>query len=354
MPKQFTITGTEIGEGGYATVRIGVTEDGTRVAVKTFWDDYARQAFDKELETALAIDCSIPFLPCYVGHREEPAKNQYSIAYRLALGDITAHRENLTQSNIREAVSVLLSAVSKLHQEGVVHGDIKPENILVYSIRPTAIEIGLGDIGSMCKLPSSTSKLPIRTCVEVSGTLDFMPPALRVDDANISPEAMEWVDWYGTASTILYLLQGSDSNLLSDIRKAATEVMQATTMAHARHAFEALMKATLASPKYGFGRRGGVRLYHLYPSRTRGKKFDIYVRTDGGGMKRVSFGAVGYSDYTIHKDKARRERYRSRHRNDRITDPTAPGFWSWWVLWGESTDPKKALAQTKRKFNLKE
>jgi hypothetical protein len=95
-----------------------------------------------------------------------------------------------------------------------------------------------------------------------------------------------------------------------------------------------------------------VKLYTLYHSTRPDKKFDIYVETPSGGVKKVSFGATGYEDYTIHKDKERRERYRTRHRKDRINDPTSPGFWSWWVLWGESSNIRTALAQTRKKFGL--
>lgn len=96
-----------------------------------------------------------------------------------------------------------------------------------------------------------------------------------------------------------------------------------------------------------------VQLYTLYHSTNPAKKYDIYVRTPSGGTKKVSFGAVGYEDYTIHKDKARRENYRTRHQHDRIDDPTYPGFWSWWVLWGESSNLQTALRDTLRKFHLK-
>eukprot|EP00965_Chrysotila_dentata_P105537 3485574-Pleurochrysis_carterae.AAC.1 len=44
------------------------------------------------------------------------------------------------------------------------------------------------------------------------------------------------------------------------------------------------------------------------------------------GNKTTKFGAPGYSDYTIHKDQARKERYIARHKKDLQTnDPTRAG-----------------------------
>lgn len=86
----------------------------------------------------------------------------------------------------------------------------------------------------------------------------------------------------------------------------------------------------------------------LYRSKTSGKKWDVYV-PKGNRLKKVSYGAEGMSDYTKHKDKERRERYRNRHRNDHIDDPYKAGFWSWWHLWGNTSDSKKAFAQAVRK-----
>ena len=82
------------------------------------------------------------------------------------------------------------------------------------------------------------------------------------------------------------------------------------------------------------------------------KKWQIKVATPAGGVKTVQFGARGYEDYTQHKDKSRRDNYRSRHRKDKINDPTKAGFWSWHVLWGDSTDIKKNLASAKKKYRL--
>jgi len=74
------------------------------------------------------------------------------------------------------------------------------------------------------------------------------------------------------------------------------------------------------------------------------KKWAVTVPTSSGRSKTVLFGARGYEDYTQHKDRGRWENYRSRHRHDRIDDPTSPGFWSWHVLWGESTSLQKNFA----------
>jgi len=50
-----------------------------------------------------------------------------------------------------------------------------------------------------------------------------------------------------------------------------------------------------------------------------GKHKYIAIFSNG---KHVKFGAYGMSDYTLHKDKDRRERYRARHRKDLDTrDP---------------------------------
>ena len=89
-----------------------------------------------------------------------------------------------------------------------------------------------------------------------------------------------------------------------------------------------------------------MKPFVLYKSKTQGKKWDVYVPlVNSNRLKKVSYGAAGMSDYTKHKDKERRERYRNRHKKDQIYNPYKPGFWSWWHLWGKSSDSKKAFTQ---------
>lgn len=95
------------------------------------------------------------------------------------------------------------------------------------------------------------------------------------------------------------------------------------------------------------------KLYYLYKSSNKNKKFDIYIENPKTGrIKKISFGAVGYEDYTIHKDKDRRTRYRTRHKHDKIDDPMSPGFWSYWILWGPSTNIKRNLKTALRLVDL--
>ena len=98
-------------------------------------------------------------------------------------------------------------------------------------------------------------------------------------------------------------------------------------------------------------RKSTKKLYKLYRSSLKTKKWDIYIENPTSGrIKKVSFGAKDYSDYTIHKDRERRERYKQRHKNDRINDPTSSGFWSYHVLWGKSTDINKNLRYVLNKY----
>ena len=72
--------------------------------------------------------------------------------------------------------------------------------------------------------------------------------------------------------------------------------------------------------------------YYPYKSDKPNKKY--YIITNDG--KKVYFGASGYSDFTIHKDEARKQRYLNRHRNNENWTKSGintAGWWSRWILW---------------------
>ena len=72
----------------------------------------------------------------------------------------------------------------------------------------------------------------------------------------------------------------------------------------------------------------------IQKSRRKDKKLDAVI----DGKKTISFGAAGMSDFTLHKDDDRKERYIARHqKNENWRDPKTAGFYSKHVLWNKPT-----------------
>ena len=77
--------------------------------------------------------------------------------------------------------------------------------------------------------------------------------------------------------------------------------------------------------------------YHPYKSDKPGKKY--YIVTNDN--KKVYFGQASASDFTIHKDEQRRQRYINRHKNSNEnwskTGIDTAGWWSLKYLWSYPT-----------------
>jgi len=98
-----------------------------------------------------------------------------------------------------------------------------------------------------------------------------------------------------------------------------------------------------------------IKSVELKKSPNKDKKWRATFKDDKGKVvKHTDFGAKGYSDYTIHKDKKRRANYRKRHAKDvkGVKDFTTAGHLSMDVLWGDSSNLKTAFNDYKKKNNL--
>lgn len=80
-----------------------------------------------------------------------------------------------------------------------------------------------------------------------------------------------------------------------------------------------------------------MKFYYPYPSDRPEKKY--YIITNQG--KKVYFGQAGASDYTIHKDPERKQRYIQRHKREEHlwnkSGINSPSFWSRFLLWEKPT-----------------
>lgn len=80
-----------------------------------------------------------------------------------------------------------------------------------------------------------------------------------------------------------------------------------------------------------------------------GKKKYKAIFNINGKKKSTTFGARGYSDYTIHKDINRRNRYIARHLVDLKTkDPTRAGYLSMYIIWNYPTVEQSVVDYKKR------
>lgn len=99
-----------------------------------------------------------------------------------------------------------------------------------------------------------------------------------------------------------------------------------------------------------------IKLVSLKKLKSNKKKyiaeFEITSKTGKKRKKSTKFGASGMSDFTIHKDRERRERYIARHKKDLSTnDPMRPGYLSMYILWNKPT-VKASLADYKRRLSV--
>lgn len=96
-----------------------------------------------------------------------------------------------------------------------------------------------------------------------------------------------------------------------------------------------------------------LKLKSIKPSHKKDKKWDATFVYPDGHTKIVPFGQKGYSDYTKHKDKTRKQRYISRHSGmgEDWSKPDTPGALSLHVLWNKPSF-RASVADFKKRFNL--
>jgi hypothetical protein len=93
-----------------------------------------------------------------------------------------------------------------------------------------------------------------------------------------------------------------------------------------------------------------MKYYFPYPSDKPEKKYYIITKDN----KRVYFGQASASDFTIHKDEDRKNRYIKRHEKNESkfwnkSGIDTPSFWALNLLWNKPTI-KESYQDIKRKY----
>ncbi|KFN41420.1 bifunctional serine/threonine-protein kinase/formylglycine-generating enzyme family protein [Arenimonas oryziterrae] len=137
-----------IGKGGMSYVYLGVQESLDRqVAVKVMspealTDEKSKQRFEQEARTIAKLEH-----PCIVGIHEvgrTPQGLLYYVLPYLAKGHLGQRDFTADEGRVTEVLRSLLSALEYAHARGIVHRDVKAENVLFDNAdRPLLTDFGI-------------------------------------------------------------------------------------------------------------------------------------------------------------------------------------------------------------------
>ncbi len=184
--------GSKIGEGSFAQVFEGRLQDGTPVAVKVINKAKLTQQLDHFIRRELAITQQLHHPNIIDVYDTQEDAEKVFIMMRLASGDLLQHvneRSPLPESEVRFLFKQLIDAVEYTHNAGVVHRDLKLENILLtyrgMDISTPSLYVADWGFGSPY-VPG------VPTLTERVGSLSYCAPELLAAKTYIGPEVDVW------------------------------------------------------------------------------------------------------------------------------------------------------------------
>ncbi|WP_242901367.1 protein kinase domain-containing protein [Actinomadura terrae] len=137
-----------LGEGGMGTVYVGLDDDGRKVAIKVIRREYAadrqyRARFEAEVAAAQRVRpfCTAPVLDADPGAEPPYLVTEFVNGPSL---DAAVAKDGPLRGADLEAVAVgIATALTAIHDAGVVHRDLKPSNVLLSTFGPRVIDFGI-------------------------------------------------------------------------------------------------------------------------------------------------------------------------------------------------------------------
>ncbi|MDL4818813.1 protein kinase domain-containing protein [Actinomadura opuntiae] len=137
-----------LGEGGMGTVYVGLDGTGRKVAIKVIRREYAadrqyRARFQAEVAAAQRVRpfCTAPVLDA------DPLADPPYLVTEFVNGpslDAAVDKDGPLRGADLEAVAVgIATALTAIHDAGVVHRDLKPANVLLSTFGPRVIDFGI-------------------------------------------------------------------------------------------------------------------------------------------------------------------------------------------------------------------
>ncbi|WP_160160858.1 protein kinase [Actinomadura sp. K4S16] len=188
-----------LGEGGMGTVYAGLDASGRKVALKVIRREYAadrqyRARFEAEVSAAKRVRpfCTAPVLDA------DPAADPPYLVTEFVNGpslDAAVAKEGPLRGADLEAVAVgIATALTAIHDAGVVHRDLKPANVLLSTFGPRVIDFGIARSLDGTRLTATGG---------IVGTPAFMAPE-QLDGRGATPAS----DVFAWGATVAFAARG--------------------------------------------------------------------------------------------------------------------------------------------------
>ncbi len=189
----------KLGEGGMGVVHLAEDASGRRVALKTMRPELAareefRRRFGKEAEAArrVARFCTAPVLDAGFDGGVAYLATEYVDGPDLAT---VVRQAPLTGANLEALAIGVATALTAIHQAGVVHRDLKPSNVLLSPVGPRVIDFGIAQL-------AETSGHAPATLAQGMGTPAYMSPEqARGEQATPASDVFSWGSLVAYAGT---------------------------------------------------------------------------------------------------------------------------------------------------------
>ncbi|XP_049558726.1 uncharacterized serine/threonine-protein kinase SBK3 [Orcinus orca] len=179
----------KLGSGSFGHVLLArPRQGGPAVALKLLpRDSVLRTTFLREFCVGRCVSSHPGLLQTLAGPLETP--RHFALAQEYApCGDLSGmlQEQGLPELQVKRVVAQLAGALDFLHGRGLVHADVKPDNVLVFD--PVCSRVALGDLGLTRPEGSPTSAPP--------GPLPSAPPELCLllppDTLPLRPAVDSW------------------------------------------------------------------------------------------------------------------------------------------------------------------